>query len=75
MQYLDIESRRVRVTAPMTALSADGADESILPGEYRSREAGDSVLMCDNEGHVLSRLEVSSFWGSVAWRRIVFLSW
>ena len=75
MQVLGFESRRVRVIAPMAGRSPDGADESMLPGEYQSREAGDSVLLCDDEGHVLSQVQASSFWGSVAWRRIVFLSW
>ena len=75
MQFMDSEARRVRVTAPVTARSLEGADESILPGEYQSREAGDSVLLCDDAGHVLSQLPASNFWGSIAWRRIVFLSW
>jgi len=75
MQSMDIESRRVRVTAPMTARSPEGTVKAMLPGEYHSREAGDSVLPCDDEGHELSQLAATTFWGSVAWRTILFLSW
>lgn len=75
MKYMGLESRRVRVMAPMMATSPEGADESVLPGEYQSRDAGDSVLLCDDEGRVLSQLPASNFWGSIAWRRIVFLGW
>ena len=75
MQCTGLESRRVRLTAPLAARSSDGADELMMPGEYQSRETGDSVLLCDDQGHMVSQLPAKNFWNSVTWRQIVFLSW